>query len=516
MNIACLDSNAQARINLQKLIEGCFDKCRESTGHLLAHKIYPISFQELLLSSSTDVVILGPELTSEHMVSYIGEINKKLPDARILVLLKESSLSLISLKRFEELASAVLTEADSPIKILHAIESLKNKSPVSDSKIIYFSGTKGGVGTTSLCTAFAHAAQNLKKKTLLVDLSTYSNLSTYLRTSRSSSTEFASYLLDSLENRVSLSENLVLKMIEISPCGLELLLPPSTKRDIRDIWLRDPNVLDQNLAIFEILKSIYDIIIIDGASAEGIFPFSLISRSDHVLVTSTSAPASIHLLSKLLEELSHVPGKQDIQVIINSTSKSELQVKDIKNLIKLKVDLSEIVFHQKAISFESRAKDWIGTGNSFYTEANNSSQELFDKFLVSILEKKESKQELLDLEDKKRNPGILENYSLNHLYSNIAKIFPANSYKTKNSSLPKRKLLPHSIISSRSKVKENITHSQTKNHKGSTASITKLLTPKEIFDKENLKSEGYEKLFKKAKLITSASVESEISSQENN
>lgn len=392
MQIACIDSTSSARLRLQGKLEKYFEDCRSSTGHLPLHTLYPISEQELFLSNEPEVVVLGANQSIEESYSLASKIGKRFPDTTILIFLKDSNLTLSNLRRFESKAHTVFGENEPAIRILHQLEHVNKNSGKNreESLSIYVDGAKGGVGTTSIVTGLAHASTALGFQTLICDLSPYSSLSHYLQLGRSSSSEMTSVLTDGL----SPTEQIIDGSVDRSANGLELLLPPSNQKDIRDLWLRDPLLFETSLQIFDLAKKQYDIIIIDGSRAEGILPYSLQSTADHSILVSQNTPSSAHLLDKTLSELKNVPGFSSCQVLINQSSNGTLRVKDIEKILAAENRHQDVIFHQAAIPFDEHAGSWMGSGNSFYTESKKKTQKILIKSLEAIIDSTASVEEI--------------------------------------------------------------------------------------------------------------------------
>ena len=212
----------------------------------------------------------------------------------------------------------------------------------------------------------------------------HSTFSNYLLAKRSFSLDLNLVIEDSLRIETKTIES----SIETTLSGINVFLPPSCKSEVREKWLRNPDYLEYGLETVEILKEKYDIILVDGSGAEGILPFSLLSRSDLVLAVTSDDPASAYLLDQTLKKISSVPGSFKTHVVLNETSDSGLEVQDIESILKFSSRHNGIVFHGRPISLDRGAAKWPGTGNSFYTEGSNQTQRELKELLEGLLNDK--------------------------------------------------------------------------------------------------------------------------------
>ncbi len=383
MNIACIDKDSASRLALQGFIQNCFDRCREKTGHLLLHKLSPLSLDEMLLSGNFDAFILGPSLGAHSAWNYARSIKARHPDLPCLAILEESDMGLLNLNKFEKADVPVIQTEDSIYRIVHAINGLDETKKKSKAlgKVVFVEGSKGGVGVTSIISGLAHSSEEIDKKAIVLDLSPHSTFSNYLLAKRSFSLDLNLVIEDSLRIETKTIES----SIETTLSGINVFLPPSCKSEVREKWLRNPDYLEYGLETVEILKEKFDLILIDGSGAEGILPFSLLSRSDLVLAVTSDDPASAYLLDQTLKKISSIPGSFKTHVVLNETSDTGLEVQDIESILKFSSRHNGIIFHGHPISLDKAAAKWPGTGNSFYTEGSNQTQRNLKELLEGLL-----------------------------------------------------------------------------------------------------------------------------------
>ena len=382
MRIACIDSNASAKVNLQRRFDKAFESCRESVGHIAAASPYPASKEEVVLSNSPDIIALGSELSIEESFSFARELRSAFPRTPILVFLQPKYYSLRALRRFENYADEVLSTEDKDIRLVHLISTLDvSRKKQVDGKLVFVTGVKGGVGTTSIVSGLAHAAEAVGLSAVVLDLSVQGALVQYMASQRWQSPDYAAALSDSLTPDDALLD----KLLTTAPNGINLLLPPSGGSDIRELWLRDAERFEISLGLLDILKERFDVVLVDHASSEGILPFAISSSADSICVVTSNDPASAHLLSGRLFEVTSLPGNSNVQILINNLEANSLTKEDIVDFLYANEQFEDYMSLSEPLTFDPRGKNWIGTGNTFYTESSETNQNLLEDCLQILL-----------------------------------------------------------------------------------------------------------------------------------
>jgi cellulose biosynthesis protein BcsQ len=378
MKIACIDKTAADRIALQHKIESSYESSRNILGHINLAQIYPVSKDELILSSSPEVIAVGPNFTIEEAYSVCREIKTAFPETPLLLFLNSNLYSLRSLRRFRPVCTETFTVDENPTRLVHTLtvldtDSLKNKS----GKLIVVSGVKGGVGTTTLVSGLLHSAEASGKSAIAIDLSQNGALIQYMAAPRWQSPDYAALLTENLTP----DETLVKRCITVAPNGINLLLPPAGGSDIREAWLREPQKFEISLSVVEILKDLYDLVIVDCANAEGVLFFALSARANTRLLVSSNDPASVHLLNSQLSLLAEIPGDSQIQIALNQIDPSGLTREDILDFLYINEHFQKSMVALPTIAYDNKGRNWIGTGNTFYTESNTATQKTLEQTL---------------------------------------------------------------------------------------------------------------------------------------
>lgn len=396
MRIACVDKSATDRAKLQKFLDDAYEKCRATIGHLTLAQLYPVSQEELLLNSAPDAIIVGGGFSGEETYGVCREIRETFSNVPLLVLIQTNLYSLRTLKRFEPLCTEVLTYDDSPVRLVHVLSSIeRRKRNAQTGKLVVVNGVKGGVGTTSITAGLAHAGQALGKSTVVFDLSTLGSLVQYMGAHRYQSPDYTSILVDGITPDSAMVE----RCLTTAPNGVTIFLPPAGGNEVRELWLRDQKRFEQTLHIIEILRDTYDVVLVDIAGAEGVLVFGLFARADTRLLVTSNDPAAIHLLSSALSRSAEIPGNSQVSILLTSLIENGLTKDDMLDFLFAHEHFQESMATLDPLPFDTHGKDWVGTGNTFYTECSPANQKqlehIFRTLLLSVegLRSAHSKQE---------------------------------------------------------------------------------------------------------------------------
>ena len=386
MKFACIDQTAADRLKLQERCLSAFESCRDSVGHLIAPDFVPISREELLLRNPAQkgrerygAFIVGSAFGVEQCYQVCSEL-RELEEAPIFLVVPAENFSLRLLRRFERLSVKVLRTDEVDIRIVHEFMSCSQRHPQQvGGKIVSIVGVKGGVGATSITIGLAHAASALNKKAIVVDLSSAGVISHYLHSSRWHSADYRSLLVE----RLAPARTMLERFVEEAPCGVELLLPPAGGLEIRELWLRNQECFEITLSLLEMLREVYDLVIIDSAHAEGVLPFSVLYRSDVILYVAANEPASVHLLHEKLQERNDLPPDIRYVILLNLLADNALSSADVVDFLDARgiEDAVEVC----SIPRDIRAGQWIGGGNTLYTEGGRRIQAVLRSLVSSIV-----------------------------------------------------------------------------------------------------------------------------------
>ena len=404
MQIACVDKSATDRLKLQKRLEQAYEECRSFIGHLTVAHTFPCSRDELLLRTAPDIVVLGPGFSTEEAEATCKQIRRSLPKTPILLFVAEDVFSLRTLRRFEPLTSDTFSIEEQSTRIIHKLIALAESGlKQTPGNLILVAGVKGGVGATSIVSGLAHAAHALGKSSIVIDLSKNSSLIHYLGTSRWQSPDYSSLLSENLRA----DEQIIRRCICTAPNGLDVLLPPAGGTEVRELWLRDNSSFEASLSIVTHLRDEYDVVLVDLAQAEGILPFALLTRASSILLLSSNDPASAYILGTELSKLSDVPRPGNLNILLNMLQPRSLSRNDVADFLQLHESYKSDILLNELVEYDRQGANWIGTGNSFYTECSRSSQLRLEQVLLSVFQ---SPRSFEPLPSKARVRGLLSRH----------------------------------------------------------------------------------------------------------
>lgn len=389
MRIACIDKTDSDREALKSILDRSYADCRTSIGHIEIANYYATTKDKEIISGKADIALIGPGFNENESFLCCKALKELKKEIYLIVFLNPNHFDLCTLKRLSSVADEIFRTDEDSQKIIHTISSVKKEITENvNGKLISVIGTKGGVGTTSIVSGLAHAAEAIGKKALVLDLSATSTFCHYMGIRRWHSPEYQMLL----QNRNLLNKQELSKCITVSQNGIHILLPPTEplqssliSSKTRNTWLRDENCLELNLHLIELLKESFDIIIVDTARVESLFSFALIAKSDARLLVSSNDPASIHLLKKEFDSIIHAPFSGQTQILLNEIFIEGQTKESVIDYLKIHGIYREMSFVLAPITFEKNAKFWIGTGNTFYTESSIQTQKKLEQVLHTLL-----------------------------------------------------------------------------------------------------------------------------------
>ncbi len=381
MKIVCIDKNLDTRTELKNLVQSAFDVAADYLTQPQVN-IYSIPTEELLVNSTPDILCFYAKDKVDSALLLCKELSTIYPDIPKAVFLSEELYELKNLNKFENYSCEIFSVTDKPVSIIYKLNILKRKfSATTTGALIQVIGAKGGVGTTSISAALAHAFSAYGKCAVLIDLSPTNALLHYLATEKFSSLEYTTLLKENtLPDQMALDNLLV-----TAKNGLTCLLPPIGSTDTRELWLRDTQRFEITLALIEILKKRFDIVIVDSSNSEGILNFAIQSRANINLFVTSTDPASIYNLNQRISNLFESSSESALKIIVNNINKSDFNKEDVLDFLWQNPNYSDVIFELPEIPFDKNGAKWIGSGNTFYTECSSKTQNALDLIAHSLL-----------------------------------------------------------------------------------------------------------------------------------
>lgn len=188
-------------------------------------------------------------------------------------------------------------------------KTLVDRLGVADSRLIAFTGAKGGVGTTALSQATAWAASEiLQQKTLILDgAGGWSSQSVGLGFEPTTTLSEAA-MVAAAEDEESL-DRMITKLsntLSVLASGGEAMLDPTVRTD----QLED---------LLGMLMVKYPVLIADLSLTPAVLQKTILMRASRIFVVSTPSLPSLRLARSLIQELSNLRGEQDgvVDFLIN-------------------------------------------------------------------------------------------------------------------------------------------------------------------------------------------------------
>ncbi len=366
MRIACVDKTATDRLKLEETLGAGFRECRKTIGHLLVAKFYPSSREEALINTPPDVLIVGPAFDKEEAFSFVREWKGLHPEIPVFIFVSEENYSIKVLKRFEPYVREVFCTADKASRFVYSITNISelDKKKIKG-KLVTVQGVKGGVGVTSMVGGLAHAYQELGKSIVVVDLSKRGVFSQFMLSDKWQSSEFSEILSQKIIPDADKVERLLIQLKN----GIQVLPPPSGAGEVREAYVRNTEVLEIPLFIIDRLLELYDVVLVDTAGTEGIFPFALMCRSDCRVILSGNDAGSVHLLGSMISDMQSIGAGRSL-VVVNHLIQNGLNLEDVLDFVAWIPFFEESMLFPEEIPYDVRAALWIGTGNTIYTEGS--------------------------------------------------------------------------------------------------------------------------------------------------
>lgn len=375
MRLACVDKTSADRLQLEKRLDDAFSAHRGVVGHLPHPTFTRAPIDELLFAARPETVVIGPGFGIEESFSACRQVREKFEGVPLVVIFSPENFSLRVLRRFERFTKALFTTDEPSVRLIHILFELGGESArPRKGALITVSGVKGGVGATSYVAGLAHAAESLGFTCVLIDLSPSGALLHYLGTPRAQSPEYTTLLTDLIRPERDLLDRLIAK----APNGISALLPPAGGRDVRELWLRDAKRLELSLGLIELLMEMFDLVLVDLAGSEGILPFGVLSQSDIRVLIGSNEPAAVFLLHRGVGELAQIPGDGTVAVALSQLLPTGLTAADVFDFVLTEFPADQAFLRLPQVPLDDRARHWVGTGNTLYTEGSKALQEALE------------------------------------------------------------------------------------------------------------------------------------------
>lgn len=209
-------------------------------------------------------------------------------------------------------------------------KTLIEKLGVSGSRLMAFVGSKGGVGTSTLAQATAWcAAENMDQKALFLDLA-----GGWSTASVSMGFEPTTTLAEAIGAAEHNDDDSLNRMIVKSGEKLDVLASGG------EIMLEGNISAGELERLLDYVMTKYPVVIVDLSHALPTLMYMVLSKANHIVLSSTGSVSALRLARSLLQEIRNIRGEDNtnVSLFINKygqASSHEVPKKDIPNAIGL-------------------------------------------------------------------------------------------------------------------------------------------------------------------------------------
>ena len=283
--------------------------------------------------ATAELIIIQTEEINDHFTDRLGELSGYCSEGTSAIVIGPVNdvylyRRLISMGVSDYLVKPV--KADVMIGIV--AKTLITKLGVSGSRLIAFTGAKGGVGTSAIAQAYACGISTvLGHKTVLLDAAGgWSSLSVGLGFDPSAT---LAQIIRAVEAK---NEENLQRMLFRATDKLTVLAGGS------DAMLATPASGEQYEKLLDQLMAKYPVVLVDLSSADAALKRVVITRANKVVLVTTPTVTALRFARSLLKEMGDVRGghMDDFALILNQQglSKShEVNARDIEEALEFKV-----------------------------------------------------------------------------------------------------------------------------------------------------------------------------------
>jgi pilus assembly protein CpaE len=197
--------------------------------------------------------------------------------------------------------------------------------PPDEGKIVTVFSPKGGSGCTTISINLAVSLASQGHRTVLVDGSLQFGDVAVMLNLKSMTT-----IVDVIERINELDADFISSVVQVHKSGLHALLAPP-RPEMADV------VTEEHMkTLLELLREIYDFVVVDTSSALNDIALTILDTSDRILLVTQQNLPSLKNISRFFDlsnSLEYEP--QKVWMVVNrATNKQGISVKDIENTLK--------------------------------------------------------------------------------------------------------------------------------------------------------------------------------------
>ena len=315
------------------------DRIKEMFGKMPRFRIIgetadPSTGLELILKAKPDIVIMDLYPSPDNSLRTAEKITQAIPDATIFMMSLHGDRDMI-IRAMRAGAREFLVKPLSDQDIVDAAKTIirlqarKHSEGGRGGKIITVFGAKGGVGTTTLASNISvNLSEHTGRSAVLIDMNLqFGNAALFLNLKpKYSIIDVASHLdnLDPIVLRDSLPRH---------SSGVRLLAGPARIEDTEKL------TTSHFEAIIDIMRTIFDYIVIDTGSVFDDFTLTALDESDKIVTVFTADIPAIYNTKRCIDLFKRMEFKKDkVHLVVNRhDSHSPISIKDLEKAVKYPV-----------------------------------------------------------------------------------------------------------------------------------------------------------------------------------
>jgi pilus assembly protein CpaE len=341
ISVLIVDDLPETRENVRKLLQ--FEPEIEVIGQAGTGE----QAIEMAQESKPDIILMDINMPGIDGIGASQTISELVPHSQIIIMSVQSDADYL---RRAMLAGArdFLTKPFGGDELITAIRRVHEKRPTitapkggraatpvdgqtggeplpDEGEIITVFSPKGGSGCTTISINLAVALADQGYRTVLVDGSLQFGDVAVMLNLKSVTT-----LVDVIERIKEMDADFISSVVQVHKSGLHVLLAPP-RPEMADV------VTDEHMkTVLELLREIYDFVVVDTSSALNDIALTILDTSDRILLVTQQNLPSLKNISRFFDlsnSLEYSP--QKVWMVVNrATSKQGISVKDIENTLK--------------------------------------------------------------------------------------------------------------------------------------------------------------------------------------
>jgi pilus assembly protein CpaE len=341
ITVLIVDDLPETRENVRKLLQ--FEPVLEVIGQAATGE----QAIEMAQESKPDIILMDINMPGIDGIGASQTISELVPHSQIIIMSVQSDADYL---RRAMLAGArdFLTKPFGGDELITAIRRVHEKRPTipttrsgrsaapvdgqtgeeplpDEGQIITVFSPKGGSGCTTISINLAVSLADQGYRTVLVDGSLQFGDVAVMLNLKSVTT-----LVDVVERINEMDADFISSVVQVHKSGLHVLLAPP-RPEMADV------ITDEHMkTVLELLREIYDFVVVDTSSALNDIALTILDTSDRILLVTQQNLPSLKNISRFFDlsnSLEYSP--QKVWMVVNrATNKQGISVKDIENTLK--------------------------------------------------------------------------------------------------------------------------------------------------------------------------------------